>query len=96
MVALVEKLKAAIIDKNAHEALATLERIVEIVRTDAELLQAILSPPVITELHQLLVDHLNVNRRHIQVRRRLPAARSRATLFVRCMIAGVKNCEFMV
>jgi glycerophosphoryl diester phosphodiesterase len=95
MVALVEKLKEDIL-VGAEETLATLEEIEANVTRDIELLNEILSPPVITELHEMLVDHLKVNQRQMRLRRRVPVAKTRALLFVKAMIVGVKHCESMV
>ena len=96
MVDLIDELKDEIRNKDADKSLAMLEKVEMGMRTDIDLLNKFLSPATITELQAMLVEHLSVNQRHMQLRRRVPVAKTRAMLFVKAMIVGVKHCESMV
>ncbi len=96
MVDLIEELKTEIRSGNAETTLAKLEQVEMGIRTNAELLNEVLAPATLTGLHAMLVENLGVNQRHMQLRRRVPVAKTRGMLFVKAMIVGVKHCESMV
>ena len=96
MVAIIEKLKADILDNNAEAVLEDLEQLEAESRSNAEVMKAILSPPVITEIHKMLVEHLGVNQRFMQIRRGNHTPKSRAVLFIMAMKVGVNKSESMV
>lgn len=96
MVDLIQELRERATDGDAYGSLETLEKIEIEMRTDRALLKEVLSPPVLTEMHNLLAEELGVNRKHMQVRRRVEQPKTRAMLFVKAMIVGVKHCESMV
>jgi hypothetical protein len=96
MVNLVDELRERAGSGDAYGSLETLEKIEIEIRSNPELLKEVLSPPVLTELHNLLVEKLNVNRKHMQIRKRVTQPKTRGMLFVKAMIVGVKHCESMV
>jgi hypothetical protein len=96
MVNLVDELRERTNAGDAYGSLETLEKIEIEIRTNPELLKEILSPPVLTELHETLEEKLGVNRRHMQVRKRVTQPKTRGMLFVKAMIVGVKHSESMV
>ena len=96
MVNLIDEMRNHVNDGDAYKSLETLEKIEIEIRTNPELLKEILSPPVLTELHTMLAEKLKVNRKHMQVRRRVEQPKTRGMLFVKAMIVGVKHCESMV
>jgi len=96
MVAIIEKLKTNILDNNAEAVLEDLEQLEAEARSDGTVMKAVLSPPVITELHELLEEHLGVNRRLMQIRRGNHSPKSRAILFIMAMKMGVSKSESMV
>ncbi len=96
MVDLIDELKDEIRSGNAETTLAKLEQVEMGIRTNIDLLNKVLAPAILTELHKMLVEHLGVNHRHMQLRRRVPVAKTRAMLFLKAMIVGVNHCESMV
>jgi len=96
MVAIIEKLKANILDNDAEAVLEDLEQLEAEARSHVEVLKTILSPPVITEIHKMLVENLGVNQRFMQIRRGNHTPKSRAVMFIRGMKIGVGKSESMV
>lgn len=75
--------------EKAHELLGELEQ--SIIAGDASAVAEITSPAEITELHNLLTEHLGVPPRTMLVKGRVTTRRSRAILFCRAMKSGVSR-----
>lgn len=95
MVALIDTLKESIDNGDAPATLETLETIDKELPGNQELMAELLRPQTLTGIHQAMVEKLKVNQRHLKIRR-VPLPKTRAMLFVKAMINGVKNCESMV
>jgi hypothetical protein len=76
---------------NAEETLEAIDLIIEKLESleDEELRNEILTPDVITNLHELLIEHLSVPPRAMQLNRRFPNANTRAIMFARAMRNGI-------
>ena len=83
----VEKIEAG----DVEQALEAIDLIIEKLESleDEELRNEILNPTVITNLHELLVEHLSVPPRAMQLNRRFPNANTRAIMFARAMRNGI-------
>ena len=57
--------------------------------TDEDISNEILDPKIITNLHELLIEHLEVAPRTMQLNRRFPNANTRAVMFARAMRNGI-------
>jgi hypothetical protein len=73
--------------EKAHELLGEMEQ--AIIEGNAEIMTEVTSPSEITELHNLLTEHLGVPPRTMMVKGRVTTRRSRAILFCRAMKSGV-------
>ena len=83
---LIEKVETG----DAEKALAAIDLIIErLEATDEDLRNEILNPEIITNLHELLVEHLEVAPRSMQLNRRFPNANTRAIMFARAMRNGI-------
>ena len=60
---------------------------------DDETVKALADPAVISNLHNMLEEHLGVNRRAMQLKARAINRKRRALLFLRAMQNGVKKLE---
>lgn len=85
----IDTLKTAILSKDKELVKEELTALKDIVLTDDETMAELTSPAVITELHEMLVEHLGVNQRLMQLRNRVPHRRRRAALFAQAMLNGV-------
>lgn len=76
---------------DAEKALAAIDLIIEKLESleDEDLRNEILNPEIITNLHELLVEHLNVVPRMMQLNRRFPNANTRAIMFAKAMRNGI-------
>ena len=76
---------------DAEKALAALDLIIEKLEaaSDEDLRNEILTPAVITNLHELLIEHLDVVPRAMQLNRRFPNANVRALMFAKAMRNGI-------
>ena len=76
---------------DAEKALAALDLIIEKLEetSDDDLRNEILNPEIITNLHELLIEHLEVNTRAMQLNRRFPNAYTRALMFSKAMRNGI-------
>jgi len=83
----VEKIESG----DAEQALAAIDLIIEKLESleDEELRNEILNPQVITNLHKLLIDHLEIAPRAMQLNRRFPNANTRALMFAKAMRNGI-------
>lgn len=86
---LLENFKEKVIEGNAEKALAAIDLVIAKITTDAEMASEILQPVIITELHQLLIDHLSVPPKSMKLTRRFPNNKTRALMFSKAMRNGV-------
>lgn len=89
MKVLLENFKEKIESGDADEALAAIDQVIEALPGDPDLMLDIISPAVITELHELLIEHLEVPPRAMQLNRRFPNTKTRSLMFAKAMRAGV-------
>lgn len=85
----IDKVKNAIVSQDRElviEALLNLQAEV-LITTDVAV--ELTQPVCITELHEMLVEHLGVNQRLMRLRTRQPNLKRRAHLFAQAMINGV-------
>lgn len=57
---------------------------------NTEAIEYISTPNNITRLHNLMVEHMKIVRKLLQLRGRVPNARHRASLFVQAMMNAVR------
>ena len=76
---------------DANKALAALDLIIEKIEagSDDDLRNEILNPTIITNLHELLIEHLEVAPRSMQLNRRFPNTDTRALMFAKAMRNGI-------
>jgi len=91
MKVLIENLIEKIELEDADKSLAAMDLILEALPTDTDLQIEITDPATITNLHQLLIDHLNVAPRAMQLTRRFPNQGTRAVMFARAMRNGISH-----
>lgn len=84
-----ESLKNTIKSGSQANTLTELTMLRDTCLDDEDLANAVTVPSEITELHQLLIDHLNVIPRTMQLRNRIPNRKRRAYLFFQSMMNGV-------
>ena len=84
-------LKEVIRKGSKNQTLMVLDNMLE--HLDDELIREIVEPSVITELHALLIEHLEVNPRGIKLKQRVPLRNRRARLFLQAMRNGVSKVE---
>ena len=77
---------------DAEKALKAIDMIIEkLEAADEELRNEILNPEIITNLHELLIEHIGVAPRAMQLNRRFPNAGVRALMFARAMRNGITH-----
>lgn len=91
MKVLLENFKEKIEEGDAEKALAALDLVIEKLPVDGDLITEILSPAIITELHELLIEHLAVPPRAMQLNRRFPNSKTRAVMFAKAMHNGISH-----
>ena len=91
MKVLLENFKEKIEEGDAEKALAALDLVIEKLPDDGDLITEILSPAIITELHELLIEHLAVPPRAMQLNRRFPNSKTRAVMFAKAMHNGISH-----
>ena len=89
MKVLLENFKEKIEEKDAEKALEAIELVINALPEDNDLRGEILAPVIITELHELLIEHLNVLPRSMQLNRRFPNTNLRALMFTKAMRNGI-------
>jgi hypothetical protein len=85
----VESLKRAITSGDKSATLKRLDEITDLIPMTPDLVIEMITPSVITELHELLIKHLEINPRLMMLRHRVPAQARRALMFVQAMRNGV-------
>ena len=93
MKVLIENLIEKIELEDATKSLAAIDLIIEKLPTDTDLQVEITNPTIITNLHQLLIDHLEVAPRAMQLTRRFPNTGTRAVMFARAMRNGIAHVQ---
>lgn len=91
MKVLIENLVEKIELEDATKSLAAMDLIIEALPTDTDLQAEITDPTIITKLHELLIEHLDVAPRAMQLTRRFPNQGTRAVMFARAMQNGIKH-----
>lgn len=86
---IIDELKDLILKKDKAEVLSCLEKIQNVVLDDDDLSGEITTPAVLTELHTLLIQHMDVAPKNMRLRNRIPNRKRRAFLFVQAMKNGV-------
>jgi len=84
---LIEKLEL----EDADKSLAAIDLIIEALPTDNDLAAEVTDPTIITKLHELLIEHLEVSPRAMQLTRRFPNQGTRAVMFARAMRNGISH-----
>jgi len=91
MKVLIENFIEQIETEDAQKALDAIDLIIEKLRTDKDLINEIVSPVIITELHKKLIENLNVSPRAMQLNRRFPNNATRALMFSKAMRNGITH-----
>ncbi len=91
MKVLIENLIEKIEEGDSEKALVAIELIIEKAGTDTDLAAEITDPTIITNLHTLLIEHLNVVPRAMQLNRRFPNQATRAVMFALAMKNGISK-----
>jgi hypothetical protein len=86
---MIDELLSAIKNNDRESTLSLLTNIKGQLETNLELVNQITAPNTITELHNCMVENMNVPRRALQLRVRIPSRGKRAFAFVQGMINGV-------
>jgi len=89
MKVLIENFIEKIETGNGEKALEAVDLILEKLGSDVDLINEICDPTIITNLHQQLIDHLNVAPRAMQLNRRFPNSGVRALMFTKAMRNGI-------
>lgn len=85
----IDALKQLILKNEKQPVVEYMEVLKNECLTTVELANTVTTPVVITELHKMLVEHMGVNQRAMQLKNRVPNTTRRATLFLQAMINGV-------
>jgi hypothetical protein len=89
MKVLIENFIEKIETGDGEKALAAIDLILEKLGDDVDLIVEICNPEIITNLHQQLIDHLDVAPRAMQLNRRFPNTGVRALMFTKAMRNGI-------
>ena len=90
---LVETLKSSIESNDKEGVILVLDKLEEQVaqKNNAELVKWVTEPQNITELHRMLIEHMNVIPRAMMLKTRVPNRYRRAFLFIKAMKNGVNH-----
>lgn len=91
MKVLIENFIEKIETGDSQKALDAIDLIIEKLGSDTDLMTEILNPATITNLHALLIEHLNVAPRAMQLNRRFANPGTRALMFSKAMRNGVQH-----
>lgn len=91
MKVLLENFKEKIEEGDSQKALDALDLVIEKMPSDGDLITEILTPAIITEFHELLIEHLEVKPRAMQLNRRFPSTQVRAMMFAKAMRNGISH-----
>jgi hypothetical protein len=87
----IDILKEVIEKGSKNQTLLVLDNLIETL--DEFLAREITEPSVITELHAMLIEHLDVNPRAMKLKNRVPLRYRRALLFLQAMRNAVSKVE---
>jgi hypothetical protein len=87
----IDILKEVIEKGSKNQTLMVLDNLIETL--DEFLAREITEPAVITELHEMLIEHLGVQPRAMKLKNRVPARMRRALLFLQAMRNAVNKVE---
>lgn len=85
----IEKLKDLIKANDKDATLKLMQEYQAECLGDGDLFLIVTFPPVITELHKLLIDHMGVHPKAMMLKRRIENRKKRAYLFMQAMMNGV-------
>ena len=91
MKVLIENFIEKIETGDAEKALVAVDLIIDAAGTDTDLAAEITNPTIITNLHELLIEHLEVVPRAMQLNRRFPNTATRAVMFAKAMRNGIQH-----
>lgn len=89
MKVLIENFIEKIEEGDSDKSLAAVDLIIEAIATDTDLAVEIVDPTIITNLHELLIEHFDVVPRAMQLNRRFPNTATRAVMFAKAMRNGI-------
>lgn len=89
----IAKVKEAILTEDRELVITALTELQKEVLVNNETAIELTTPVCITELHEMLVEHLGVNQRLMRLRARVPQYKKRAHLFAQAMINGVNYLQ---
>ena len=87
----IDILKEVIEKGSKNQTLMVLDNLIE--NLDEFLAREITDPATITELHELLIEHLDVQPRAMKLKNRVPLRPRRALLFLQAMRNAVDRVE---
>lgn len=93
MKVLLEYLTEKIEESDVDKAIAAIDLILEKLPTDSELVKEVIDPTIITNLHEALIEHLDVVPRAMQLNRRFTNATVRAVMFTKAMRNGLVHLK---
>jgi hypothetical protein len=93
MKVLIENFIEKIETEDAQKALDAVDLIIEKLKTDKDLVAEILDPATITNLHEKLIEHIEVAPRAMQLNRRFPNNTMRAIMFSKAMRNGIAHAQ---
>ena len=89
---LIDDLRFAIMDEDNEDTIEYLNELLEkVLMGDEGLMVAITTPSVITDLHNLLQEHLKVPQKLLMIKTRTSSRKKRAVLFISSMINGTER-----
>lgn len=87
----IDILKEVIAKGSKNQTLMVLDSMID--NLDDELIREIVDPAIITELHAMLIEHLEVMPNAMKLKARIPLRNRRAMMFLRAMRNGVSKVE---
>lgn len=87
----IDMLKEVIEKGSKNQTLMVLDSLID--NMDEFVAAQITDPTVITELHEMLIEHLGVQPNAMKLKKRVPTRVRRAMLFLRAMRNGVSKVE---
>ena len=91
MKVLIENFIEKIETGDAEKATVAIDLIIEKVKTDNYLVAEIVDPTIITNLHEKLIEHLDVVPRAMKLNRRFTNNKMRASMFSKAMRNGIQH-----
>lgn len=91
MILAIEELKTALYKSDYEATIVAMERLDGLLKTSPEAIGEFLKPATQTELHKLLEDKFSVSQRNMRVRRKVPVAKTRASLYLMAMRVALQK-----